>query len=93
MQSQWKLLGAAVSIAMIVFTIIVMINQTAKAVQLATTINPGFGPIVLFSMLTFYATAFITPVVIFLRMPKRLLHPKTRFGRPFDQKWHRRIAF
>ena len=84
MQSQWKLLAAIASIAIIVFTIIVMINQTAQAVQLANTINPGFGRIVLFSLLAFYASAFLTPVVIFLRMPKALTPPEEESSPEFQ---------
>ncbi len=84
MKSQLKQLMIIASIFLIVFTGIVIVNQTAQAVSLATTINPLLGRAVLCFLLVFYAVALIVPFLIFLRLPKPLTPPEDESSKDFQ---------
>jgi hypothetical protein len=70
--------GAVLSVGLIVT------NQTAQAVQLASTIHPNLGTVTLWSLVVVYASVVGMPVVLFLRLPKSLTPPSKAEGSEFD---------
>ena len=85
MKSQLKLLTLFLCIAVTLFTVVIVVNQTAQAVQLASTINPAFGRAVLFSLLVIYAAVVVVPVVLIWRLPKALTPPDTESSPEFPE--------
>jgi len=59
---------------LVTFTVVV-INQTAQVVQLARGVHPVFGNAVLWGLLSIYAALLLTPLFLWLRLPKRLQPP------------------
>lgn len=72
------------SLLILCFFFVFVINQTAQVVQLATNVSPIFGKLVFWFLLVAYALLIITPIVLFLKLPKSLRPPKSEEGAEFD---------
>jgi len=66
------------------FTIIVFLvflfNQTVQIVTSARTVNATLGGVVFWALIVLYCTSLLTPVVLWFRMPKRILPPVSTEG-------------
>ncbi len=58
--------GALLSVGVLV------VNQTAQVVQLASTVHPGLGTATLWVLVVVYATAAGVPLVLFVRPPRAI---------------------
>ena len=70
--------------AILVSFAVLVVNQTAQVVQLATTIHPTLGTATLCGLVTTYAALVGVPVVMVLRLPRPLSPPARDEGREFD---------
>jgi hypothetical protein len=78
-----KMVFLASGLILLLFVVFV-INQTAQVVDLAGRVTPGLGRIVFWLLLTIYAVLFLTPVVLFLRLPRSLTPPRNEVAPEFD---------
>src|SRR5688572_23335225 len=66
-----------VSLLLITGFVVVVANQTAQLVGLATQVAPWLGSVVLWSLITLYAFCVLTPLYLILSLPKPLKAPAT----------------
>src|SRR5207244_2265580 len=64
--------------------VVLVVNQTAQVVQLATAVHPTLGTVTLWVLLGTYATLVGAPVVLVLRLPSPLTPPAEDTGPEFD---------
>jgi hypothetical protein len=69
---------------LVLFTIFVF-NQTAQIVQSARAINPVFGSGVMWALIFLYFTLLTTPLVLWFRLPKRIMPPASRESVDYDR--------
>lgn len=79
-----QLMGLAVLVLAILFMLFV-INQTAQIVNLAGSVNPVLGQVVLFVLLILYAAIIIVPVVWMAKMPRPLFPPVSTAGEEYRE--------
>jgi len=65
------------SIVILLFFSLFVINQTAQIVELANKVSPTFGSLVFWTLLMVYAVLILIPVVLFLRLPRSLMPPRS----------------
>jgi len=68
---------------LLTFGVLVM-NQTAQAVQLTTAMHPTLGTVTLWSLIATYTVMIGAPTFMLLRMPSPLIPPKDDEGPEFD---------
>jgi Domain of unknown function (DUF697) len=56
---------------------VVVVNQTAQVVQLASTVHPGLGTATLWTLVAVYSATVGVPLVLFLRLPGALKPPSS----------------
>ncbi len=56
---------------------VLVVNQTAQVVQLASTIDPGLGTATLWTLVAIYSSAVGVPLILLLRLPKTLVPPSS----------------
>ena len=83
------LLLAAIILAFLF--ILFMINQTAQLVELASSVSPVIGQVVLYVLLVIYAAGIIVPLIWIGRMP-RALFPTERTDTPEYQAYTRKLG-
>ncbi len=74
---------------------IVVINQTAGVVDLASEVHPTLGKVTLFGLLGTYVVLLGAPVVLFVRLPKSLDPPRSEEEPEFEnhlQMLRKRLA-
>ncbi len=64
--------------------VVVVANQTAQVVQLASTVHPDLGRATLWGLVAAYAASLGVPIVLFLRLPRALVPPATAEGPEFE---------
>jgi hypothetical protein len=64
-----------VALLVLVLCVLFIIGQTNQVVTLASTLNPALGRVVLWILLSIYAICGLGPVILFLRLPRRLDAP------------------
>jgi uncharacterized membrane protein YcjF (UPF0283 family) len=69
----------ASSLVLLSFVVFV-VNQTAQVVQLADRAHPIAGQVTLYVLITTYGVLILTPVVMFVRLPRPLVPPQERQG-------------
>jgi hypothetical protein len=57
--------------------VVLVVNQTAQVVQLASTIHPRLGAVTLWTLLGAYSALAGAPLVMVLRLPKPLVPPES----------------
>jgi len=77
-------LVALLAVAFIIILGVIVIGQTAQVVALATAVNPFLGQAVLWALLALYALVLVAPVVIYIRLPRRLMPPEEATGPKHD---------
>jgi hypothetical protein len=85
MNKTLKKIALLASILIILFFIIFVINQTAQIVQLADKVAPQFGIFVFWALLVIYAILILSPIILFLRLPKSLSPPRTEDSPEFQK--------
>lgn len=70
--------GAALSFGVLI------VNQTAQVVQLATTVHPGLGTATLWTLVTIYAATVGVPLVLYIRLPSPLVPPASEDSPEFE---------
>ena len=63
---------------------VLVVNQTAQVVQLATVVSPTFGAVTLGTLLATYAGLIGVPAVLVWRLPAPLIPPENDHGPEFD---------
>ena len=75
--------GAALSFGVLI------VNQTAQVVQLATTFHPGLGTATLWTLVTIYAATVGVPLVLYIRLPSPLVPPASEDAPEFESHLRR----
>lgn len=78
-------LGAAASLLLLVLFVLFVANQTAQAVQLASTVHPALGQATLWGLLALYALALVGLAGGLARMPSALRPPADPESPEYDQ--------
>jgi uncharacterized protein DUF697 len=68
----------AVALLIVVLCVLFIIGQTNQVVSLASTLDPVLGRVVLWVLLSIYAICGLGPVILFLRLPRRLEAPSEK---------------
>jgi hypothetical protein len=68
----------------IVFAVFVF-NQTMQTVQSARAVNPVFGSAVMWGLIALYLVLLATPVVLWVRLPKRMMPPTSMEGTEYEK--------
>ncbi|MHC5538941.1 DUF697 domain-containing protein [Singulisphaera rosea] len=79
-----RLIAVFASGTILLSFVVLVVNQTAQVVQLATTLHPLCGTVTLLTLLTAYSVLIGTPIVMILRLPSPLEPPLTDEGPEFD---------
>ena len=85
MNKQFRNILFCITLIFLVLFIIFLINQTAGIINIAKEFNPYFGNILLYGLLLLYAVIFISPIIIFLKMPLALHPPENKNSAEFDR--------
>lgn len=57
---------------LVALLVIVVVNQTAQLVGLASTVHPALGRLVLFALLALYGLTIVVPLILLWRLPRPL---------------------
>lgn len=79
-----RILALFVSGTVLLSFVVLVFNQTAQVVQLATTLNPTLGKVTLVVLVVTYGTLIGVPVVLVLRLPSPLTPPRSEEGPEFE---------
>ncbi len=85
MSGYLKRLVLLIALILSLLFVLFVINQTAQVVNLASTVSPAFGQVVLFLLLAVYALMIVVPLIWLGRMPRALLPPARAEGESYDQ--------
>jgi hypothetical protein len=69
---------------LVVFTVF-LFNQTMQIVQSARAVNVVFGDGVMWALIFTYCILLATPLVLWFRLPRRMLPPATTEGEDYDR--------
>lgn len=79
----------SISLVLTAFLIVVfavfVFNQTMQIVASARAVNPVFASAVMWGLIVLYLVLLATPVVLWLRLPKRMLPPASVEGTEYDK--------
>ena len=75
MKPQLQRLALYVSVVILVLFVLFMVNQTAQVVELANTVSPTFGQVVLYGLLILYAALIAIPAIALVRLPGAVIPP------------------
>ena len=84
MSTGWRGLAVALSLLLLLAFTLVAINQTAGVVQLASTLDPRLGRVLLILLLMMWGALVATPVVLYFRLRAPLQVPQTDSGPEYD---------
>jgi hypothetical protein len=73
-----------VSVLIIFFFILFVVNQTAQVIQLADKVSSSFGNFVFWALFVVYAILIFIPVFLFLSLPRSLTPPKSKDAPEFN---------
>ncbi len=74
-----------VSVFVVLVFGVFLFNQTMQVVQSARAFNPTFGDGVMWGLIFLYFLLLVAPVVLWFRVPKRVLPPATTEGPEFER--------
>jgi hypothetical protein len=78
-------LALLVAAFMLVVFVVFVFNQTTQIVQSARSVHVVFGEAVMWALIFTYGILLIAPVVLWLRLPKRMLPPAVAAGAEYDR--------
>lgn len=64
---------------------VIVVNQTAQVVELASRANPALGTVAFWGLIAIYSGLIGIPIVIIVRMPRALTPPESEGGPEFDE--------
>jgi hypothetical protein len=79
-----KIVLVVAAFIVVVFTIF-LFNQTMQIVQSARAVNVVFGNGVMWGLIFTYCILLTTPLVLWFRVPKRMLPPEATEGAAYDR--------
>lgn len=85
MSNTIKRIALLIALFIIIVFVVFVFNQTVQIIQSARTVNPVLGDGVMWGLLLGYCLLLITPVVLWLRIPKRMLPPASMEGAEYDR--------
>ena len=80
-----KAVFLSASVVVLLLFVLFVVNQTVQVVDLATRVNPTFGTVVLWTLLSIYVIALIVPGLLFLSLPAPLRPPKAEDSPDFPR--------
>src|SRR5512142_1396729 len=80
MSTTLKRMTTMLAMFIIVVFAVFVFNQTVQIIQSARAVHPVFGEGVMWGLVFLYAALLISPVVLWLRLPKRMLPPASIVG-------------
>ena len=80
-----KSIFVLISLLILVWGIMVVINQTNQIIQLATHFDEKLGQIVFWGLSILYAVLILIPIVLFFRLPKSLIPPDDETSPAFEK--------
>jgi len=84
MSTTLKKIVLVLSIFLLVVFAVFLFNQTVQIVQSARNVNNTFGNGVLWALLFLYSVLLVTPLVLWFRLPKRILPPSILEGEEYQ---------
>ncbi|MDP6725426.1 MAG: DUF697 domain-containing protein, partial [Arenicellales bacterium] len=85
MSRSFKRIFVLISLLILAWGMIIVINQTNQIIQLATNIDERLGQGVLWGLITLYAILILIPIILFLRLPKALVPPDHEDSPEFEK--------
>ena len=85
MNRSTKYIFVLISLLVLVAGTVMVVNQTNQLVQFATQFDERLGRLVFWGLITLYAVLIITPIVLFLRLPKALIPPDDETSPAFEK--------
>ena len=85
MSKSLKRIALLLAAFMIVVFTVVVFNQTVQIIQSARAVNVTFGNGVMWALIFTYCILLVTPVVIWFRVPKRIMPPGVAEGPEYDR--------
>lgn len=89
MSRTFRLIAVLGSSALLLSFGVLVVNQTAQVVQLASTIHPKLGTATLCTLLLTYLGLIGVPLVLIIRLPSPLTPPASKTGPEFDEHLQR----
>ena len=83
--NRFKYIFVLISLLILVAGTVMVVNQTNQLVQFATQFDERLGRLVFWGLITLYAVLIITPIVLFLRLPKALIPPDDETSPAFEK--------
>ena len=80
-----KYIFVLISLLILVAGTVMVVNQTNQFVQFATQFDERLGRLVFWGLITLYAILILTPIVLFLRLPKALIPPDDETSPAFEK--------
>lgn len=80
-----KSIFVLISLLILVWGTVMVINQTNQIIQLATHLDEKLGRIVFWGLITLYAVLILIPIVLFFRLPKSLIPPDDETSPAFEK--------
>lgn len=80
-----KYIFILISLLILVAGTVMVVNQTNQFIQLATQFDERLGRLVSWGLITLYAVLIITPIVLFVRLPKALIPPDDETSPAFEK--------
>jgi Domain of unknown function (DUF697) len=84
MNRTFRIIALFASGTIVLSFVVLVVNQTAQVVQLATTISPILGKVTLVGLLATYATLVGVPLVMVVRLPSPLTPPESETCPEFE---------
>jgi hypothetical protein len=85
MRATFRTLTLCGGILLLASASVVVVNQTAQLVQLASGVHPTLGTATLWGLVGLYTTVIGVPVVMIARLPRPLIPPSHRNGPEFEK--------
>lgn len=85
MSATVKKIALLVALFILVVFVVFVFNQTVQIIQSANAVHPVFGEAVKWGLIFTYALLLIAPVVLWFRLPKRMLPPATTEGAQYER--------
>lgn len=92
MKRQFKTLAIFISIAVLLAFILFVVNQVAAVYANLSTLNPVLGNLVLGILLLVFTVVLVTPVVIYLKLPKPIDLPDEEDDEDDKVKYYQQLA-
>ncbi|MBC7920560.1 MAG: DUF697 domain-containing protein [Ferruginibacter sp.] len=93
MRQQIKFLLLAVGSLVLLAFVLFVFNQVAQVYLLARAVSPALGGIVLGGLVLLFTVLFVTPVILYYRLPRALVVPVDESGKTaYVQQLGRRLA-